>query len=175
MSAQIYSFSKLWIHANPSVSHIQPDYLIFVIWSIYCWLLFVCSLFILSSNSVMFINFSFNSYYFSPRNKIQQAPRSTWHKSAEAYFCYEHSHNLGFLRHCWGLHLRNSHSSCVCYWFVLLLSMHQAYWITCFPRHCMKVRNFVCVKSWNSQLIFIIKLLYACLHNEYTHLLLPFK
>ena len=139
------------------------------------WLLFVCSLFILSSNSVMFINFSFNSYYFSPRNKIQQAPRSTWHKSAEAYFCYEHSQNLGVPWHCWGLHLRNSHSSCVCYWFVLLLSMHQAYWITCFPRHCVKVRNFVCVKSWNSQLIFMIKLLYACLHNEYTHLLLLFK
>ena len=124
-------------------------------------LFFVCFLFILSSKSVMFINLSFNSYYFSPRNKIQQAHSFTWDKSAEAHFCYEHTQNLGVSWHCWGMYLCNCHSSCVCDCFVLLLPMHQAHRITCFPRHCLKVRNFVCVKSWNSHLTFIIKLLYV--------------
>ena len=37
LSAQIIALSKLWIHANMCVSHIQPESLIIVIWSFYSY------------------------------------------------------------------------------------------------------------------------------------------
>ena len=101
------------------------------------WLLFVCSLFILSSNSVMFINFRFNSYYFSPRNKIQQAHSPSWNKSSEAHLCHEFTQSLGFSRHRRSMYLRNRYSGRVRARFVLLLQMHSAHRI-CIPRHCLR-------------------------------------
>ena len=88
-------------------------------------------------------------FYFSARNKIQQAHSPSRNESSEARLCHELTQSLGFSRHCRSMYVRNCYFSRVCACFVLLLQMHQAHRI-CILRQCLKVRSFVYIKSWNS-------------------------